>query len=88
MGLAIDVEQVSNVLLADGWHGVVDQSFRLDAYEYLGQNAPGPSFTMGATWKEKDGAVIFCPMTAILAVKTAAVSEKPVPWKPQKKAAT
>jgi len=35
MSLGIDIELVSHVLLADGWHSVVDQSFTLDSYEYF-----------------------------------------------------
>ena len=39
MSLAIDVDQVTEVLLADGWHYVFDQSFTLDAYEFFDQYA-------------------------------------------------
>jgi hypothetical protein len=35
MSLAIDVDRVAAVLLADGWHTVSNDSFELDAYEYL-----------------------------------------------------
>lgn len=35
MSLAIDVDRVSGVLLADGWHEVGGRSFGMDAYEYL-----------------------------------------------------
>lgn len=35
MSLAIDVDTVTEVLLADGWHHVADESFSLDSYEYL-----------------------------------------------------
>ena len=35
MSLAIDIDRVDAVLLADGWHEVVDFSFALDAYEYV-----------------------------------------------------
>lgn len=35
MSLAIDVDDVTAVLLADGWHEVANRSFELDAYEYL-----------------------------------------------------
>jgi hypothetical protein len=33
--LEIEVDAVTVVLLADGWHEVVDKTFTLDAYEYL-----------------------------------------------------
>jgi hypothetical protein len=35
MSLAIDVDRVSQVLLSDGWHTVVNKSFTLDSYEYI-----------------------------------------------------
>jgi hypothetical protein len=35
MSLAIDVDKVTGVLLADGWHEVVEKSFMLDSYEFL-----------------------------------------------------
>ena len=76
MSLAIDVDKVEMVLLADGWHEVAAGSFDLDAYEYMhegrtllegGRVAGVP--TTGATWTEPGGAVAACPITAILAVK-------------------
>ena len=77
MSLAIDVGKVEMVLLADdGWHEVADSSFNLDAYKYMekkravlkGGQVPGVPST-GATWKERSGAIVACPITAILAVK-------------------
>lgn len=35
MSLAIDTAKVSGVLLVDGWHAVIPESFDLDAYEYV-----------------------------------------------------
>jgi hypothetical protein len=35
MSLAIDVDRVCQVLLKDGWHMVEDDSFEIDAYEYI-----------------------------------------------------
>ncbi len=76
MSLAIDVNRVDQVLLADGWHRVANRSFDLDAYEFMhedravltgGQVSLVPS--TGATWAEADGSVVACPLTAILAVK-------------------
>lgn len=76
MSLAIDVDKVQEVLLADGWHAVAGHSFSLDSYEYLHQDfvllgggqVEGIS-SLGATWRQHDGATIVCPLTAILAVK-------------------
>ena len=78
MSLAIDVNKVDRVLLIDGWHEVANASFTLDAYEYAdedrmllkgGKVAGVP--TTGATWTEPDGTVIACPVTSILATKSA-----------------
>lgn len=35
VSLLIDIDDVERVLLADGWHNVVDRSFTMDAYEYV-----------------------------------------------------
>jgi hypothetical protein len=35
VSLAIDIHRVSSVLLADGWHPIVEGSFDLDSYEYV-----------------------------------------------------
>lgn len=35
MSLAINIDKVGRVLLADGWHTVKDDSFAMDAYEFL-----------------------------------------------------
>jgi len=78
MSLEIDVNKVSMVLLLDGWHEVAGASFDLDAYEYANEDrtllesgsVPGVP-TTGATWREPDGTVIACPVTSILATKSA-----------------
>lgn len=75
MSLAIDVDSVTEVLLRDGWHKVIDDSFDTDAYEFLhegrllvgGGSVAGISAT-GATWKERDDTWVACPLPAILAV--------------------
>jgi len=80
MSLAIDVDRVSEVLLADGWHDVKfvegQSTFEIDAYEYIrkheGRTDPDvrqgvPS--TGATWFDVNpNAQIYCPVTSILAV--------------------
>ena len=77
MSLAIDTDNVARVLLIDGWHGVVDNSFTLDAYEYIegerltfggGQSPLIPS--AGAMWYGTDGRTYYCPLTSVLAVST------------------
>jgi hypothetical protein len=84
MSLEIDINQVTQVLLADGWHKVDfsnnASSFSSDAYEFIQKHAEGRAdevlhgggqagfCSTGATWQEK-GASYFCPLTAILAVR-------------------
>ncbi len=77
MSLAIQVDDVQEVLLSDGkWHVVKDKTFDLDAYEFkdgdkivlYGGSVQGVSDT-GATWKGEGDSVFFCPLTAIQAVK-------------------
>ncbi len=42
MSFDIDVGKVHAVLLADGWHSVVEDSFELGDYKYTaGESAPG-----------------------------------------------
>jgi hypothetical protein len=78
MSLAIDINKIDRVLLLDGWHEVAGASFDLDAYEYadegrmlLGGGKVAGVPTTGATWREPDGTVIACPVTSILATKSA-----------------
>jgi hypothetical protein len=76
MSLAIEVNDVVEVLLPDGWHPVVDGSFEIDGYEFLhedivrvgGGGVEGISAT-GATWKEPSGEWVACPFPQIRAVK-------------------
>ena len=74
MSLSIDVNRVEKVLLADGWHHVAEQSFDLDAYEFVdegvtvhGGGATGITAT-GYVFRTQKGAVIAGPLTAVLAV--------------------
>jgi hypothetical protein len=76
MSLAIDIERVAAVLLADGWHRVKDNSFVLDAYEFMrGHHAVVSNGQVqgvpptGASWMEQAGNIIYCPLTAIRAVR-------------------
>lgn len=45
MSLAIDIDKVSDVLLADGWHHVkfadAKSTFAIDAYEYIQNRSEG-----------------------------------------------
>jgi len=85
MSLSIDIGKVTQVLLADGWHNVGNDSFEIDAYEYVdagqdghrrfggsGDNAAGFVFAE----RLQDGALkstlkvtIKGPISSILAVR-------------------
>jgi len=87
MGLAIDVDRVAEVLLPDGeWHKVGDTSFVIDSYEYVqgaettfkGGQAKEVIPAAGASWTDPNGAVMFCPLTSILAVRYAPGSKENV----------
>jgi hypothetical protein len=81
MSLAIDIDDVTAVLLADGWHYVYKKSFALDSYEFMhgeqlehgggnsGVCATGFSFIerdQSATAVEEQ---ISGPLTSIIAVR-------------------
>jgi hypothetical protein len=85
MSLAIDVDKVKAVLLADGWHDVKDASFSLDSYEYLwygdGDDRRDPMILLGGgdeplipargfTFTTTDDDLLSGPLTSILAVRT------------------
>lgn len=83
MSLAIDIDSVTGVLLADGWHAVKNASFILDSYEYLwGDGGPegdpmivhgggqsGVCATGFGFHDSQSDAWMFGPLTSILAVK-------------------
>jgi hypothetical protein len=79
MSLAIDTDEVVAVLLPDGWHTVVNNSFDFDAYEFHAGgnwNQYGPNngqipevSCTGATWEEEDGARICCPAPQVVALR-------------------
>jgi hypothetical protein len=75
------VTKISHVLLPDGWHTVAQHSFVTDAYEYVqGQrilHAGGGGRVCSTGFHfveagEADGSSLEGPLTAILAVRTAA----------------
>jgi len=71
MSLAIDTDRVTAVLLADGWHDVVDKSFNLDAYEFMwdGRLVGSGSSATGYDFEEGNGSRLAGPLTAIIAVR-------------------
>ena len=47
MTLAIEVDDITHVLLADGWHTVHDASFGIDSYEFMSRDGMGDSPMLG-----------------------------------------
>jgi hypothetical protein len=82
MSLAIEVDNVTHVLLADGWHTVSDESFALDSYEFLwrkGMGEYGPPLLGGGDEDlipargfsfSEGNTTLYGPLTSVLAVKS------------------
>jgi hypothetical protein len=75
MSLAIDVDNVTAVLIAGTWYEVADESFELDSYEYMtGELILHGGGTAGITaagyrFKTRVGAWMYGPLTAIQSVR-------------------
>jgi hypothetical protein len=75
VSLGIQVDNVTAVLLADGWHQVGNHSFDIDAYEFMHGTLTvhgggwGGVTTSGYAFAEPDGTILSGPLTAILAVR-------------------
>ena len=54
MSLVIDVDNITHVLLADGWHEVHDASFGTDSYEFVGGEGTGDSTMLGGGQEKQD----------------------------------
>lgn len=80
MSLAIDVDLVERVLLADGWHPVLNESFSIDSYEFIWTDEGADQLLHGGgtngvcasgfLFEELTGKWLSGPLTAILAVQT------------------
>ncbi|MEN4399657.1 hypothetical protein A5768_08265 [Mycolicibacterium fortuitum] len=77
MSLAINTDDVTAVLLADGWHDVSNSSFDIDSYEYIweddlvfggGRDPLIPA--SGFSFSDALGRRIAGPLTSVLAVRT------------------
>ncbi len=62
--LNIDVETVEAVLLADGWHDVIDASFDVDVYEF--NESAGFVFTDAESGRRR---TLVGPLTSVLALR-------------------
>jgi hypothetical protein len=79
MSLAIDIDDVTEVLLADGWHTVANTSFDIDSYEFVSQDGRGVLLgggreplipSRGFRFADADGGCLTGPLSSILALKT------------------
>lgn len=79
MSLAIETDDIIEVLLADGWYTVDNESFGIDAYEYMWQAGMGDTPMLAGGQSEHITSagfsftagdyIISGPLTAVLAVK-------------------
>lgn len=77
MSLYIDVDHVTEVLLADGWHPVINDSFTIDSYEFqrnddmvLLRGGQDPLISAGGFGFEESRNVFMAgPLTSVLAVR-------------------
>jgi hypothetical protein len=70
MGTPIDVDSVTAVLLADGWHAVNDDSFIATDYEFEYNGRTLPGWPEGFSFEDTDGRLLTGPLSAIVAVNT------------------
>ena len=81
MSLAIDTDHVVAVMLPDGgWYEVEPKSFDTDSYEFMeggraifaGGQSKETIPSTGAVWRDRStGQTIYCPLTSVMAVRTA-----------------
>lgn len=82
MSLAIQIEEIEAVLLADGWHEIGSGSFDCDSYEFVsgkrsngdldlvhGGGNSGICSTGFVFWDVDSNRNIFGPLTSLLAVR-------------------
>ena len=77
MSLAIDTSKVVEVLLVDGWHTVLNQSFTLDAFEFVRSDGNivyaglgGQGFQFEEFVETNTARIISGPATSVLAIRT------------------
>jgi hypothetical protein len=75
MSLSIDVDKVTGVLLPDGWHDVADNSFDVDAYEFvhhgetIHRGGEGGVTSEGFRFKDGGGQRFYGPLTTLQAIR-------------------
>lgn len=69
MGLRIDVDVVTAVLLADGWHEVDNESFTTTPARF-DSDEDSPSWPEAFSFRDTDGRQLYGPLSSIIAVNT------------------
>ena len=85
MSIAIDIDHVTRVLMADGWHDVLAGSFTCDAFEFVWKEGQAdkdrgyvwgvPACSVGMEWQELRGpGIVFvsAPLSSLIAVEVEA----------------
>ena len=73
MSFAIDEATVRAVLLADGWHKVANNSFKVGSYEFVRGDAknqqPSTAGAVGFRLKDDAGYILCGPLTGVIATQ-------------------
>lgn len=74
VSLSIEVNKVTDVLLADKWHKINDGSFDIDAYEFINgtetvHKGGNGGITSAGFVFESEGVTFSGPLTSVLAVR-------------------
>jgi hypothetical protein len=73
--ICVDISKVERVLLHDGWHVINPGSFEVGYLAFVGKDSVlvGPAETSRipyARWREQDNALVSCPLSSMLAIRS------------------
>ena len=68
MSLRIQIDDITAVLLSDGWHQVIGGSFDIDAYEFMADDELAHNGGSGFVFVDWTEATITGPMSSVIAV--------------------
>jgi hypothetical protein len=72
LSLAVDIDNVTRVLMADGWHRVYRKSFSCQAGKDRGYVFPLPNSSIGMEWIEVQNGTeirVCAPLSSLIAVE-------------------
>ena len=71
--IGVSIKTVEQVLLADGWHRILPESFQIGELVFVTSQARlvGPDLGgQGVQWREADDGLVTCPMSAVLGIRS------------------